>query len=184
MEEYNEHIKKINLNHDIYNCKIQELKQLIHPTQDIIMLKANEKKLKDETIKAKKDHYIDHIEELKEYINNIKSYESNDKSVYDISNAFTRPNPVGASAIARDNNTVSRRGSFIRRHLFIPAGMITIGIGMLHREHIRSNDSIGAGPTPSPSAPSQHVACREGSSSPPIPPHRGGSDRGRSTRPP
>jgi hypothetical protein len=63
--------------------------------------------------------------------------------------------------------------------------MITIGIGMLHREHIRGNESIGTGPTPSPSAPGQHVACREESSSPPVPPTgEGGGYRGRSRRPP
>ncbi len=47
-------------------------------------------------------------------------------------------------------------------------------IGMLHREHIRGNESMGTGPAPSPSAPGQHDACREGSMSPPVSPHRGG----------
>jgi hypothetical protein len=34
-------------------------------------------------------YYVDNIEELKEYIDNIKSYESNDKPVYNITNSFT-----------------------------------------------------------------------------------------------
>ena len=90
MEQYNEHVRTINYNHDIYNCKIQELKHLIHPTREIIEMKAHEKKLKDKTIQARKDYYINHIEELKEYINNIKTYESpQNKPVYNIDNAFT-----------------------------------------------------------------------------------------------
>ncbi len=53
-------------------------------------MKAHEKKMKEETIKTKNDYYINHIEELKEYINNIKTYESpQDKPVYNIDNAFT-----------------------------------------------------------------------------------------------
>ena len=52
-------------------------------------MKAHEKQLKEKTIKTKNDYYIDHIEELKEYINNIKTNDSNDKLVYDITNAFT-----------------------------------------------------------------------------------------------
>jgi hypothetical protein len=53
-------------------------------------MKANEKKLKEETNKAKQDYYIDQINDLKEYIDNIKTYESpNKKPVYNIDNAFT-----------------------------------------------------------------------------------------------
>jgi hypothetical protein len=53
-------------------------------------MKAHEKKLKDKTIQARKDYYINHIKELKEYINNMKTYESpQDLTVYNIDNAFT-----------------------------------------------------------------------------------------------
>ena len=90
MDEHQEHIEKINLNHDIYNCKIRGLKNIINPTPDIIEKKANENKINEEAFKAKQDHYIDEINDLKEYINNIKTYESpNKKPVYNIDNAFT-----------------------------------------------------------------------------------------------
>ena len=63
---------------------------MINPSKEIIEMKANEKKLKEETIKATKDYYIDNIEELKEQIKNIKMYESQqNKPVYNIENAFT-----------------------------------------------------------------------------------------------
>ncbi len=52
-------------------------------------MKANEKKLKEVTIKAKKEYYIDNIEKLKEQINHIKAYKSpQNKPVYNIENAF------------------------------------------------------------------------------------------------
>ncbi len=48
------------------------------------------KNIKDKTNQARKDYYVNHIEELKEYINNNKTYESpQDKPVYNIDNAFT-----------------------------------------------------------------------------------------------
>jgi hypothetical protein len=40
--------------------------------------------------KGRKNYYINHIEELKEYVNNIKTYKPpQDKPVYNIDNAFT-----------------------------------------------------------------------------------------------
>ncbi len=43
MKQYSEHVRTIKYNHDMYNCKIRELKQLIHPTREIIEMKAHEK---------------------------------------------------------------------------------------------------------------------------------------------
>jgi len=35
VDKYKEHMNKINLNHDVYNCKIRELKNMIQPSQEI-----------------------------------------------------------------------------------------------------------------------------------------------------
>jgi hypothetical protein len=69
------------------------------------------------------------------------------KLSFDLSD-FEGLNPLGASVIALDNDTVRRRSSFIRRHLFIPAGMITMG--KLSLEHIRATRQEGPRPPSSP----------------------------------
>ena len=94
---------------------------------------------------------------------------------------------VGATTVARDKvGTVGRRRGFIRRHLFVPSGAITIGIGVPHHERIRDSESTG----PSPASPpfsagparcfprADHVPPR------PPPPSGGGSDGERSRVPP
>jgi hypothetical protein len=58
MEQYNEHVRTIQYNHDIYNCRIRELKQSIHPTPESVEMKAHDKKLKEETIKTKNDYIL------------------------------------------------------------------------------------------------------------------------------
>jgi hypothetical protein len=52
MNEYEEHKRNIDLIHSIYNNKIRTLKDMINPSKAIVEMNANEKKLKDETIKA------------------------------------------------------------------------------------------------------------------------------------
>ncbi len=52
-----------------------------------------------------------------------------DDKHYIVSMNKYRLNPVGATASTRDNETLIRRRSFIWRHLFILAGMVTIGSG-------------------------------------------------------
>ena len=90
MNGYEEHKNQIDLIHSIHNYKIRTLKDMINPSKEISEMKANDKKLKQETIKAKKDDYIDNIEELKEQINHIKTYKpQQNKPVYNIENAFT-----------------------------------------------------------------------------------------------
>ncbi len=63
-----------------------------------------------------------------------------------------RLNSLVASVITLDNETVRRRSSFIRRHLFIPAGMVTMG--EVHFKRIRA-DRRG---TWSPLRPHHHLA--------------------------
>ncbi len=58
-----------------------------------------------------------------------------------------RLNPLGASVITLDNATVRQRGSFVRRHLFIPAGMVTMG-GVSHHEQARADEEEALLPAP------------------------------------
>ncbi len=81
----------------------------------------------------------------------------------------------GYHELVRQFDTVNRRSSFTRRHLFIPAGMVTIGIGVLHRESILDNESMGPRPAPSPicTGPTRRLPGEDH-----VPPHwGGGSDR-------
>jgi hypothetical protein len=88
MIESEEHINQIDLIHSIYNCKIRTIKDMINPSKEIIEMKANEKKLKEETIEAKKYYNIDNIEELKEQIHDITTYESTAKKTSKTVNYF------------------------------------------------------------------------------------------------
>ncbi len=76
MADLKPHESNIKTNHDVYNSKTRQLKNMIHPPQEFIEMKAHEKKLKQEAIKAKKDYYINIIEELKKNINDFKTYVS------------------------------------------------------------------------------------------------------------
>jgi hypothetical protein len=79
---YRHEIKRLN---EIIKPKIRHINQ----TNEIIIIekKSIKNKVNEEMIK---NYYIDNIEELKEYINNIKTYESpNKKPKYNIDNAFT-----------------------------------------------------------------------------------------------
>ena len=90
---YNKYIGDCNY----YSLKIANLKNLIklksESTDKIIFIenKPIKNKVYEEKIKENsKDYYIDEIKELKESINNIKTYESpNKKPKYNIDNAFT-----------------------------------------------------------------------------------------------
>ncbi len=58
--------------------------------------------------------------------------ESKDLNACDCNKLYTSCfmgiNPLSESVITLDNDTVRRQSSFIRRHLFIPAGMVIMGI--------------------------------------------------------
>jgi hypothetical protein len=82
--------------------------------------------------------------------------------------------PGRASASTRDNDTMSRRRSFIRQHLFIPAGMVTMGLGCCTTSTSRTT----RGEDTSPLRPHQHranVPIAGGNHvPPPVPPQGGG----------
>ena len=101
MQNDNKYIRECNC----YNFKIAKLKGIIKLKSEltdeheiIIEKKSVETRLSEirnkdhyKAMKQRtKDYYIDEINDLKEYIDNIKTYESpNKKPVYNIDNAFT-----------------------------------------------------------------------------------------------
>ncbi len=86
-----------------------------------------------------------------------------------------RLNPLGASVITLDNDTVRRWSSFNRRHLSIPAGMISMG--EVNLEHIRPPGKRDPVPHPPPSAPG-HSCFAGGGQRPPAGPTRPGMRSG------
>jgi hypothetical protein len=92
--------------------------------------------------------------------------------------------PGRATASTRDNDTVNLRRCFIRRYLFIPAGMVTMGLGCC----TTSTSMITRGRDTSPLRPHQHRAnmpIAGGKPRPPprLPPVERGSDREGNTSP-
>ena len=55
MDEYEDHIFNIKMNHATYNVKIRTLKDIISPTTEIIEDKVNEKKIKPFLQRTAKD---------------------------------------------------------------------------------------------------------------------------------
>jgi hypothetical protein len=101
----------------------------------------------------------------------------------DIPTDCERLNTVGASAIAKGNDTLSRRGSFFYGTCLSRWDGNFWQRNVAPRAHPGQRE-IGTGPTPFPICtwPTRRLPGRE--HVPPVPPTEGGGNRGRSTRPP